>query len=613
MNGRSLADRAPADRLGCGSPSPLRPMNAISRSPSIPRLRAALALLLGSFAALTLPAAETDEVLKLPDLTVYGAKDLPPPEIWSYGRLEDGTEILSNASERASQRLLRDFQLFQQALEVVWPLPSPQGTARTLILCGRRDMFDDFAGPDHNAGAIGSTSLFVRDREQAAIVIDLQATNITLSGLVDDSGTLTSNFEVDPYKQLYREYVRYLLSQGGRTPAWLQEGLAQIVMAMEFTPKWIIFGKIDSSAYRPAQAPVTSDGTAPPDGTEEEGVSPDVMVGDRSFNVALQRRRLIPLDRFFAVTDTDTEAKNPLGSNRWAKQAYAFVHLCLYGQNGRYKQAFAEFTKRLDTEPVSEALFQECFKMSYADMLIQLRGYIGFTNHTYQTFRLKPGGRPLGGAPVELREATQSEVGRIKGDAQRLAGQAERALFTYRVAYARGEREPALLASLGQAESAAGQTERALTVMETAAKTGLPRPSAQVELARLRLAAAKARPAGAGGRLDDAQLAAVLDPLFKVRPLRPALPETYQTIAEAWLAAATPPKPNQLAVLVEGLRLFPGDNPQFLRFAEIYLRLGDPASAAKVAQAGLNLAPDADARTRFQQFLTSLPAPAQAK
>lgn len=575
--------------------------------------RGRLALIVFALAVLPLPAAAADEVLKLPDFIVHGAKDLPPPEIWSYGRLEDGTEVLTNASERASLRLLRDFQLFQQALEVVWALPSPQGTARTLILCGRHGKFDDFTGRDHNAGTIGSTSLFVRDREQAAIVVNLEATNITLSGLTDDSGAATTNFEVDPYKQLYREYVRYLLSQSGRTPAWLQEGLSQIVMGMEFTPKWIIFGQIDSSAYRPAQAAPVGDGSAPDDGTAAESVAADTSVGDRPFNVALQRRRLMPLDQFFAVTDADPEAKNPLGSNRWAKQAYAFVHLCLYGQNGRYKQAFADFCKRLDTEPVSEALFQECFKMSYAEMLSQLRGYISFTNHTYQTFKLKPGGRPLGGAPVELREATQSEVGRIKGDAQQLVGQTERALFTYRVAYARGEREPALLASLGQAESAAGQTERALTVMETAAKAGLPRPSAQVELARLRLAAAKAKPAGADGRIDDAQLAGVFDPLFKARQLRPALPETYQTIAEAWLAGATPPKPNQLAVLVEGLRLFPGDNPQFLRFAEIYLRLGDPASAAKVAQAGHHLAPDAEAKARFQQFLASLPAQAQTK
>jgi tetratricopeptide (TPR) repeat protein len=583
-------------------------MNLVSLSPPVRVSHVAVALFTLGLATHSLAAAEPTEMIKLPDLMIHGAKDLPPPEDWLYGRMEDGTEVLSNASERSSKRLLRDFQLFQQALEVVWPLPQAAASpARTIILCGRRDKFDDFSAPNHNAGDIGSTSLFLRNREQAAIVVDLQATTINLSGLADDEGALTNNFEVDPYKQLYREYVRYQLSLGGRPPAWLQEGIAQIVMAMEFTPEWIVFGKIDSSVNR----------AAPPAGTEsaddgDEDVSPiQTSVGDRPFNVALRRRALIPLAEFFAVTADAPTARNPLGNNRWAKQAYAFVHLCLYGENGRFQKAFDQFVQRLRSEPASEALFKDCFKMSYADMQMQLRGYIGFTNHTYKVFKLKAGGRPLGGTPVALREATQAEVGRIKGDAQRLASQTDRALDSYRVAYARGERDPVLLAALGLAESSAGQTDRARAMLEIATKAGVSRASAYVELARLRLAATKAGPAGSN-RLDETQLASVLDPLFKARQLQPALAETYENIAEGWLASAVLPKRDHLVVLVEGLRLFPHDNPQFLRVAELYLRIGDQVSATGLAEAGLQLAKDAEARARFERFLASLP-PSPAK
>lgn len=574
--------------------------------------RNAFALLLLGFLTVLLPAQESDEILKLPDLTIHGAKDLPPPESWYYGRMEDGTEILSNASERAGRRLLRDFQIFQQALEVVWPLPTVNNRARTLILCGGGGKFDDFTDRDHNSGDIGSTSLFLQNREQATIVVDLQSTTITLSGLQDDDGAATTNFEVDPYKQLYREYVRYQLSQGN-TPIWLREGLSQIVMAMEFTPTWIIFGKVDSSAYRPAQAASALSTGAPPDGTGEEEVAAATSVGDRPFNIALQRRALIPLDKFFAVTADSPEARNPLGNNRWAKQAYAFVHLCLYGENGRFQKAFGQFLQRLGQEPVSEPLFKECFGMSYKDMLLHLRGYIGFTNHTYKTFKLKPGGRPLGGEPIVLRDATQAEIGRIKGDAQRLAALPDRALLSYRLAYARGERDPALLTVLGLAESEAGQTERALMVLETAAKNELSRPQPYLELARLRLAAAKTKPAGSDARIDETQLNAVLDLLFKARQLKPALPETYATIAEAWLASAVLPKKEHLAVLTEGLRQFPRDNPQFLRLAELYARIGDRPTAVAIAQAGHRLAPDDAARASYERLLSTLPPAAGVK
>lgn len=558
-------------------------------------------------AAINEPAA-ADAVVQLPDFTVNGSQDLPPPEAWQYGRLEDGTEVLSNASERASQRLLRDFQIFQQALEVAWPLPQVAGPARTLILSGRREKFADFTAPGHNDGDIGSTSLFLRNREQVAIIVDLQATNINLSGLVDDAGAITTNFEVDPYKQLYREYVRYLLSQGGRPPAWLQEGIAQIVMAMEFTPEWIIFGRIDSSGYQLAPAAPLATGATD---EEAEASLTQTSVGDRPFNVALRRRALIPMDKFFTVTSEDPEAKNPLGNNRWAKQAYAFVHLCLYGANGRYQKAFGQFVQRLGAEPMSEALFKECFKTDYKGMLLELRGYIDFTNHSYKTYKLKAGGRPLGGDPIVLRDATQAEIGRIKGDAQRLAGQPERALASYRLAYARGERNPALLGALGVAENESGQADRAGPLLEAAAKTPVGRPGVLVELARVRLAAAKAKPAGTNGGIDDTQLNAVFDPLIKARQLRPALPETYDMIAEAWLASATPPKPEQLAVLTEGIRAFPRNNPQFHRLAELYIRAGDRATATGLAQAGLRLAPDAGAKARFEQLLAGLPPAAK--
>lgn len=578
-------------------------------------LRRPVALLSFGGAALGLAAASNepdaaDGVVQLPDFTVSGSQALPPPESWHYGRLEDGTEVLSNASKRASLRLLRDFQIFQQALEVAWPLPQVAGPARTLILSGRREKFDDFTAPGHNDGDIGSTSLFLRNREQVAIIVDLQATNINLSGLVDDAGALTSNFEVDPYKQLYREYVRYLLSQGARPPAWLQEGIAQIVMAMEFTPEWIIFGKIDSSGYQqgPAAPPLATEA-----GEEEEASLTETSVGDRPFNVALRRRALIPFDRFFAVTPDAPEAKNPLGNNRWAKQAYAFVHLCLYGGNGRYQKAFVQFIQRLGSEPVSEALFKECFKTDYKGMLLELRGYIDFTNHSYKTYKLKAGGRPLGGGPVDLRDATQAEVGRIKGDAQRLAGLTDRALASYRLAYARGERAPALLGALGVAESESGHADRAGPLLEAAAKASPGRPGVLVELARVRLVAAKAKVAGANDGIDDAQLAGVLDPLFKARQLLPALPETYDTIAEAWLASAIPPKPEHLAVLTEGIRAFPRNNPQFHRLAELYIRAGDRATASGLAQAGLRLAPDAGAKARFEQLLAGLPGTPPAK
>jgi hypothetical protein len=566
---------------------------------------------LSSRADANVPAGET---VKLPDFKVTGRQELPPPESWQYARLEDGTEVLSNASEQATRRMLRDFQMFQQALGVAWPALAVNHppVARTLILCGARGKFDEFAAKYSGRPDLASTSRFVRSREQTAIVVDLQTTSLNLSDLNDDSTSNTTSFEVDPYKQLYREYVRYLLSQSAtRPPPWLQEGISQIVMAMEFTPDWVKLGEINSAAGS-ASAPGSA-GIPPAEGEEGgEEAAPETSVGDRPFNVVLRRRALIPMDKFFAVAADAPEATNPHGSNRWAKQAYAFVHLCLHGENGRYKAAFDEFTKRLATEPVSEALFKECFKMSYRDMLFTLRGYIDYTVHRTDIHKRKDGSPRLGGEPVVIRAATQAEIGRIKGDAQRLAGRTGDALLSYHDAYARGERAPMLLASYGIAASEAGLDDRALPLLEIAVQgPGTRRPSAYVELARQRLAAAKAK--APTGRLDDAQLAGVMEPLLKARSIGLPLPGIYITIAEAWLAAATPPKIENYGILGEGLRLFPRATPLLYSVAQLYQRAGEPVAATKLAQVGLGVSTDAADRGRFEQLLASLPPTPPAK
>lgn len=545
------------------------------------------------------------ETINLPAVLVNGRQELPPPEAWQYTKLEDGTEVLSNASDRVSARMLRDFQLFAQALEVAWPMPAASHPpARTIILCGRHDKFQDFAKSTEAAPDLASTSLLLRNREQAAIIVDLQTTSLTLTGLNDTGGNGPANFAVDSYRQLYREYVRYLLSQGNQVPPpWLQEGISQILLEMEYTNTWIRIGRIASVQE---QAVMTMPTAGANDGSEADDF--DTLVADQSFNRALYRRALIPLDRFFAVPADAPVTKNPIGNNLWAKQAYAFVHMCLYGENGRFTEAFNQYTKRLASEPPSEALFKACFKMSYREMLMQLSIYVGSTASTVKQYTLKKGAKPLGGDPVVMRAATQAEVGRIKGDAQRLAGRVTDALASYHDAYSRGERDPALLAAFGVAAGETGQAERARPLLEAAFKApGNRRPGAYVELARQRLAEAKARPAGPEGRLDPPQVNHTLEPLLVVRRLSPSLPETYEMVGEVWLASAGSPPNEHLGVLIEGLKLFPRDAILYYSLAEIYRRAGDNATAAKVARAGINLGADPAVVARLQALAASLP------
>jgi hypothetical protein len=571
------------------------------------RLRGLFAAVLVHVAA-CLPAVQGQnqppagsETLKLPDFKVTDSPQLPPPESWRYGHVGN-FEVISSASESYTRKLLADFGMFTRAMTLVWPAPTKPMTTSTIILCGRNGKFDAFAPEGAVRGEKIIPSVLLRNRDQMAIVVDVESSRVAIdTSNLTVANAVSGDYEIDHYKQLYREYVRYLISQSQvRAPVWLEEGLAQITMDADFNDERLIYGKINSLAGAESGGEsADSDGTDPT-------ANASAVVGEQPFNVALQHRKLIPLGQFFAVTADDPVVQNPLGNNFWAKQAYLFVHFCLFGEDLRYQQALATFAARLAREPLSEALFKECFKTDYQGMNKELWAYILRTKHKYQRYALKPEDK-LTAKSIELREATIPEAALITGDALRLAGRHDLALSAYRSAYLRGSREPAIMAGMGAAETALGHADRARELLEAATRTGVKRPAAYVELARLRLAEVTAKPS-TNGKLGAVQMAAVLTPLFEARKLAPPLPETYELIATAWSQSAAAPTPENLGVLDEGIRAFPRDGELLYTAAQLYRTAGAPPTAASIARLGLRFSNEPATRARFEQLLASLPS-----
>jgi tetratricopeptide (TPR) repeat protein len=369
---------------------------------------------------------------------------------------------------------------------------------------------------------------------------------------------------------------------------------------MEITDRSVTVGKLeDPNTISAEQAALNSVGTG--------GVAPQE---DRDFNAALARRALLPMEKMFAVENDSETARQALGGT-WAKQCYAFVHWGLYGEQGRHQQAFVTFIRRLNQEPVSEALFKECFKKSYGDMELALRGYVEFTSHNVAGVAAAKGQKLPEPPPFELRDATDSEVGRIKGDTLRLAGHEAAAHLALIAPYIRGERDPQLLAALGLQERAAGDLPRARKFLEAAARASAVRPRAYLELARLRFADAAAHPA-AGHAFSAAQTVEILKALFTARSQPPPLPEVYEAIGEAWSRCVLTPTAGHLGVLDEGVRLFPRDAALIERTAELKVKAGLATEAAALIDLGLRVAPVGPAREKFEALKAALPKPAVA-
>jgi hypothetical protein len=527
--------------------------------------------------------AAAEGIVELPAYTVTETRELPPPERWSYAKI-DGFEVLSNSSDRATRDLVQYFRRFSQALDVVWPGARRAGDLPTaLVICGRGGKFDEFVpSAGFQQFDRGTISLALRSAEQSAIVVDYEAKVLDIAL----PGDLAKEFEVDAHQQLSREYVRFLF--GGSQapfPAWFVEGVAQILMAMEVSKTTITVGRLED-----------------PNLVQLPGV--EVTEWDRSFNGALKNRALMPMDRLLGVTQDSEEVRNPIGST-WAKQSAAFVHWGLYGFGAKNQKAFLQFVMRSSREPVTEELFRECFKLSYKQMLDELRGYVNFTAYKMREFRAKKGEKLPDLPPLELRDATEAEVGRIKGETLRLAGHDAAARTAMIAAYMRGERDPQLLASLGLLELSLGDPTRARKFLEAAVDGKAVRPRAYLELAQFRFTTASST--ASGKPLDETHAKSIVEPLLVARNQPAATAAIYELMLTTWLRTTGTPDLERLKIADEAVRRFPRNTNLIHDAAVLMQRAGRTADAAMIIKYGLSVARTEEIRARFVKLQETLP------
>ncbi|MBM3855353.1 MAG: hypothetical protein FJ399_19730, partial [Verrucomicrobia bacterium] len=126
---------------------------------------------------------------------------------------------------------------------------------------------------------------------------------------------------------------------------------------------------------------------------------------------------LLPLAEFFAGELLADSSAGGEGLSLWQAQAALFVRWGVAGRGAPRRAALWTFAARAAIEPVTEALFRECFGFDFAAAQRQL------TEHLPEAIRerlpLRPSQRPrLPDFP--LRPATDVEIARIKGDWERL-------------------------------------------------------------------------------------------------------------------------------------------------------------------------------------------------
>jgi hypothetical protein len=390
------------------------------------------------------------------------------------------------------------------------------------------------------------------------------------------------DFEADRLS-LTLDYVRFLVTQ--RVPAlpgWFVAGFLTLYQRVAFEDGELVFPALDWP-FPPAA----------------EGALAVAALED------LVQPRLPPSADPAAVA----------ARRRWLAEVALLVRWGLEADRGAHRAGLWRLVERSAVEGYSAELFRECLGLEPAQVREKLAAYL--PRALAQPARFTPPRRARLPA-FALTEASELDVARLKGDWERLEVPYVRAISpalapryleqarrTLRRAYDRGVRDARLLEVMALCEIDAGADQAGAEFLESAAALGPLRPRAAAELGRLRLAARQGEVGG--GKLDPDALTTVLEPLFAARALEPPLVEVYERIGDAWAAAAVRPTRRHLAVLLEGVRLFPRQAALVLRVAELHLEHGYTEEAEVLLGAAEKVAEDPAARARVAALRAGLP------
>jgi hypothetical protein len=377
--------------------------------------------------------------------------------------------------------------------------------------------------------------------------------------------------------RLSPEFVSHLIADRAPTPpAWFIAGAVQIYQSSRLYPDFVVMDPGGWGSERQTER-LREDFRAP--------------------------RCLLPMTEFFDPRSSlpSDPAANLAYRRVWFDQAALFYRWALEGPDAARRAAFWRWAGAEGPARHSEAFFRACFGLGWADLRDRLSDYL--PTAVDRVVRWRPAIK-LADGPIHLHRASPDEIRRLQGEWARrevpfirehhpelAAHYIERARLTLNRAYADGDRDPRLLASLGLLAAETGETAAAAPFLAAAVAGGVVRPRAGDELARERLAQFEGAGADWAVPLTAQQSAEVWALLGRTLAEPPPQREAYLLLAELMRLSVGPPPPEWRAALVAGAGLFP-EVPGLARAAALWeLRAGDRTEALRLVELGLEAAP----------------------
>lgn len=564
---------------------------------------------------------------------------------WRYAAVP-GFEVLSRASEHDTNWLLdalrRGLWLENKLMPSDW-LPEPQVPYTVIV-------------DDTDISAVPAGQLHAHPT-----VLSTPSDSLTWGDLSDSVNLSTDSVGSQDSDTLATNYNLYGVNTGALMDSTIS--LERLGRCTPPLPKWLIAGLLsrDCGVFREAFSLIEDDnGLAGGPPRVRSAAGPGTLwVSVRETERLLKALGknahdpgigLPPLRILF-----EERAPRDEGASRWESEAALFVRWGLMGNEGgdpALTRAFLELVRRARREPVTERVFRDCLGFGYNAMEGKLVDFLKTVIAKPTSVRWDMPGSLL--VPVNLKEATSDQIGRILGDWLRMKGEYLRSTDSetseafisasgrmleraYRednglppdvdpsrrgavnalppqnaglgspvvmkpfIVAANRIHDPGLLAVYGLYEHDIGEDDKARELLEAALRTGVVRPRANFALAELRYAQAIAKPEGADAELSAQQAASILGPLRA--PLQSApTSDVFRLVVKTWANCEGKPSEGDVAAVVKGVESFPRDAELAYNSALLCSRSGYAAQADKLIDLGLVFATREVNRDYFEQL-----------
>jgi hypothetical protein len=596
------------------------------------------AILLGAAAALLSlwprPAAgAAGDYGRVVELPPFIAEDSAVPLRWRYARF-DQFEVLSLCPDSTTSAYLQKLYVFSQELSSILPpnLLFKTSVPITYLLCDERQR----KRLDQDIPVETYLGHGVPPSQESASSAQPHFVEVPNLRLQDDDAcfifTLPNRDLLEQDAVVYLPgYVEFLLRK--RTPplpGWFISGFLTLYGTMTFEEP---FSRRDAKVGeqpRVGEPPFVwvSDRESKElrqkiqeklklEASIARGLGPNASAED----IGLLAPLLLPMEDIVVSAHPPPGPAEAIDNYRraWNCQAALFVQWALDNANPASREGFLRFLTQSSTEPPTETMFRDCLGVGYKGMSERLGRYFIKVSPSFDPAPVRLGIDAPSPPSIPIRDATVSEVSRIKGDWERLeaafvsktypglgGAYLEHAHHTLWHGYDLGDRDPRLLAAMGLYECDAGSDAAAQPLLAAAVRAHVVRPRAYFELARILYAEELAKPAGPKGTLSAAQITSVFGPLADGWTQSPPLLEAGELLAEVWLHGEVAPSRADLAELDRETLLFPQSSRLISQIAVLDARAGLLPEASRLIDRGLAHAPDEPSKGRLLQLRAAL-------